>query len=150
MDNMSSPDPLQQSVLKRVDGRQKKKQSRQRLVANGHHSIQRMEPILGYRRVRKIVLAASFPEFYTAAEVDALHDLLDVNCAAQCHFFGNLVIPEDPHFYRIRWRLHVGHYEAVRWVGSRFNAAPGAPWWAGSAITGLMNEMPEEYDDHID
>ncbi|KAH8924018.1 hypothetical protein BT69DRAFT_1280983 [Atractiella rhizophila] len=106
-------------------------------------------PILGRRKVRKIVLAAAFPEFYTAAEVDELHDLLDDNWAAKCRFFGNMVIPHDPHFNRICWRLQAGHHEAIRWVGSRTDAAARAPWWAGSVISLLINEAPQGYDHHL-
>ncbi|KAH8923322.1 hypothetical protein BT69DRAFT_1319592 [Atractiella rhizophila] len=104
-------------------------------------------PILGSRRVRRVLLAAVFPEFYTTKEVDALHSLLDEERTAKSHFFGQTNPVPDQN--QMMWRFITGHFESIRWVGSRSLDPFGvSPWWAGGVISGLLNEMPREYKKH--
>ncbi|KAH8925042.1 hypothetical protein BT69DRAFT_1280083 [Atractiella rhizophila] len=106
-------------------------------------------PILGSRRVRQVILAAVFPEFYTTREVDALHNLLDEEWAAQCQFFGerNMV----PHRNQKEWGFRTGQFDSIRWAGSRSIDPLGlSPWWAGGIISGLLYEMPQEFKEHAD
>ncbi|KAH8923271.1 hypothetical protein BT69DRAFT_1350266 [Atractiella rhizophila] len=104
-------------------------------------------PILGSRRVRRVLLAAAFPEFYTKQEVDALHGLLDEEWTVKCHFFGEA--NDIPDQNRLEWRFRAGHFESIRWVGSRSVDRFGlSPWWAGTVISGLLNETPREYKKH--
>ncbi|KAH8916311.1 hypothetical protein BT69DRAFT_1355792 [Atractiella rhizophila] len=105
-------------------------------------------PILGSRRVRQVVLAAVFPEFYTTEEVDTLHGLLDEAWTARCQFFGQT--NQEPDQNRLMWRYRAGQFEEIRWTGSRSIDRFGlSPWWAGGIIFGLLNEMPREYFAHI-
>ncbi|KAH8915127.1 hypothetical protein BT69DRAFT_1325570 [Atractiella rhizophila] len=105
-------------------------------------------PILGSRRVRRVLLAATFPEFYTTHEVDALHNLLDEAWTARCDFFGET--NSVPRRHRLMWNCTEGQFESIRWVGSRSRDMFGvSPWWAGGIIYGLLNEMPQEYHEHI-
>ncbi|KAH8913666.1 hypothetical protein BT69DRAFT_1291226 [Atractiella rhizophila] len=104
-------------------------------------------PILGSRRVRQVVLAAAFPEFFTTQEVDALHTLLDEESSEKYRFFGETNPVPDQN--KLMWRFGAGHFESTRWAGSRPKDPLGvSPWWAGGIIYGLLNEMPREYDKH--
>ncbi|KAH8914106.1 hypothetical protein BT69DRAFT_14978 [Atractiella rhizophila] len=104
-------------------------------------------PILGSRRVRQILLAAVFPEFFTVEEVDTLHSLLDEERTAKSHFFGDQNAVPDRN--RLMWRFRAGQFEELRWAGSRsVDHLCLSPWWAGGIIFGLLNEMPREYYDH--
>ncbi|KAH8925191.1 hypothetical protein BT69DRAFT_1279948 [Atractiella rhizophila] len=71
----------------------------------------------GAKRVRRIALAAAFPEFCTTKEVDALHDLLDQNYTAVCRRLGG--DNREPHRHQYGWKLRAGNYAAVRWAGSQ-------------------------------
>ncbi|KAH8914759.1 hypothetical protein BT69DRAFT_1326009 [Atractiella rhizophila] len=105
-------------------------------------------PVLGSRRVREVLLAAVFPEFFTTQEVDALHSLLDEAWTARCHFFGQRNV--KPHRYRFMWRCRTGYFESIQWAGSPSDDPLGlSPWWAGGIISGLLNEMPQEYNEHL-
>ncbi|KAH8915981.1 hypothetical protein BT69DRAFT_1288168 [Atractiella rhizophila] len=104
-------------------------------------------PILGSRRVRQVVLAAAFPEFFTTQEVDALHTLLAEESSEKYRFFGETNPVPDQN--KLMWRFGAGHFESTRWAGSRPKDPLGvSPWWAGGIIYGLLNEMPREYDKH--
>ncbi|KAH8928169.1 hypothetical protein BT69DRAFT_1346778 [Atractiella rhizophila] len=105
-------------------------------------------PILGSRRVRKVLLAAAFPEFYTTEEVDILHSLLDEERTARYNFFGDTNVTPDRN--RLMWRYRAGQFESIRWIGSR-DVDPYclSPWWAGGIIFGLLHEMPREYLEHV-
>ncbi|KAH8913705.1 hypothetical protein BT69DRAFT_1358907 [Atractiella rhizophila] len=105
-------------------------------------------PILGSRRVRRILLAAVFPEFYTTQEVDALHSLLDEEWTARCQFFGHAnPVPDEN---RLMWGFKAGYFESIRWAGSPSHDPIGlSPWWAGGIISGLLNEMPREFNMHV-
>ncbi|KAH8913745.1 hypothetical protein BT69DRAFT_1306226 [Atractiella rhizophila] len=104
-------------------------------------------PILGSRRVRQILLAAVFPEFYTTHEVDALHSLLDEEWTAKCRFFGHAnPVPDEN---RLKWGCRAGYFESIRWAGSPSDDPFGlSPWWASSIISGLLNETPREFNKH--
>ncbi|KAH8927622.1 hypothetical protein BT69DRAFT_1316810 [Atractiella rhizophila] len=105
-------------------------------------------PILGPRRVRRILLAAVFPEFYTTQEVDALHNLLDEERTARCRFFGEKNTVPDRN--RLEWGYRAGQFESIRWAGSPPDDPLGlSPWWASGIMSGLLNEMPPEYIEHI-
>ncbi|KAH8929542.1 hypothetical protein BT69DRAFT_1315637 [Atractiella rhizophila] len=105
-------------------------------------------PILGSRRVRQVLLAAVFPEFYTTEEVDALHSLLDEECTVRCQFFGETNPVPDQN--RLEWGFRAGQFESIRWAGSPSDDPLGlSPWWAGGIIFGLLNEMPRDYIEHV-
>ncbi|KAH8918674.1 hypothetical protein BT69DRAFT_1285511 [Atractiella rhizophila] len=105
-------------------------------------------PILGSPKVRRVLLAAVFPEFYTTDEVDALHSMLDEERTAKCHFFGDANVVPDRN--RLMWHYRAGQFEEIRWAGSRSVDPFGlTPWWAGGIMLGLLNERPREYKRHI-
>ncbi|KAH8913444.1 hypothetical protein BT69DRAFT_1291413 [Atractiella rhizophila] len=64
----------------------------------------------GAKQVRRIALAAAFPEFYTTKEVDALHSLLDQNYTAVCWRLGG--DNREPHRHQYGWKLRAGNYAA--------------------------------------
>ncbi|KAH8927713.1 hypothetical protein BT69DRAFT_1277806 [Atractiella rhizophila] len=104
-------------------------------------------PILGSRKVRQVLLGAFFPEFYTAQELDLLHNLLDEEWSAKCDFFAEKNV--NPHENKLAWRFEAGYFDAIRWTGSRLVDPFGlSPWWAGGISCALLNEMPREYKKH--
>ncbi|KAH8913731.1 hypothetical protein BT69DRAFT_1291180 [Atractiella rhizophila] len=48
------------------------------------------------------------------------------------------------------WGFKAGYFESIRWAGSPSDDPFGlSPWWAGSIVSGLLNEMPRDFNKHV-
>ncbi|KAH8921440.1 hypothetical protein BT69DRAFT_331248 [Atractiella rhizophila] len=102
------------------------------------------------QQVRKIIMAATFPEFYSISEADRLHDNVDEQRDRNYRWDGTPNL--QPHYHRVGWKLRAGHYEAIRWTGSRpldVERRTAWAWWLIGIMSSLLNEWPENCMDHL-